>query len=259
MFQISGGLRYALRILVGLIWIFSAFCFLLFTRIRLLLTWLAVLPDWLARIAISFVVSPGFIILSCILVGLSSLLLWRRFSNKWATIFAILIPFLLFIGTVLYGDIDTQGTQRYVTDAAQRGDVMSTREQMLIRNGLGGSLNELKALIHVGTNVNVRDPEGRSALYWAGCSGGEPEKIKLLLQAGAKPDGMALVNAASWGRLDAIKLMFEATPDDGKALVTEVGNQALEANKTNTNASAEDRAQIARMLIARGAKSNDQK
>ncbi|MHC5675044.1 ankyrin repeat domain-containing protein [Nostoc sp.] len=256
MFQISRGLRYALRILVGLIWIFSAFCFLLLTRIRLLLTWLAVLPDWLARIAISFVASPGFIILSCILVGLSSLLLWHRFSNKWATIFAILIPFLLFIGTVLYGDIDTQGTQRYVTDVAQRGDVRSTREQMLIRSGLGGSLNELKALIHVGTNVNVRDPEGRSALYWAG---GEPEKIKLLLQAGAKPDGRALVNAAFWGNLDAIKLMFEATPDDGKALVTEVGNQALMANKTYTNASAEDRAQIARMLIARGAKSNDQK
>lgn len=258
MFQISRELRYALRILIGLIWIFSAFCFLLLTRIRLLFTCLAVLPDWLARIAISFVASPGFIILSCILVGLSNLLLWRRFSNKWATIFAILIPFLLFVGTDLYGEIDTQGTQRYVTDAAQRGDVRSTREQMLIR---GGSLNEyeLKALIHLGTNVNVRDPEGRSALYWAGWALGKPEKIKLLLQAGAKPDGRALVNAASWGNLDAIKLMFEATPDDGKALVTEVGNQALEANKTHTNASAEDRAQITRMLIVRGAKSNDQK
>ncbi|MCC5612305.1 ankyrin repeat domain-containing protein, partial [Nostoc sp. CHAB 5834] len=101
-----------------------------------------------------------------------------RFSNKWATIFAILIPFLLFIGTVLFGDIDTQGTQRYVTDAAQRGDVRSTREQILIR---GGSLNQLKALIYVGTNVNVRDPQGRSALYWAGWAGGEPERIKLLL------------------------------------------------------------------------------
>lgn len=256
MFQISRGLRSALRILVGLIWMFSAFCFLLLTRIPVLLPWLAVLPDWLARIAISFVVSPGFIILSCILVALSSLLLWHRFSNKWATIFAILIPFLLFIGTVLFGDIDTQGTQRYVTDAAQRGDVRSTREQILIR---GGSLNQLKALIYVGTNVNVRDPQGRSALYWAGRTGGEPERIKLLLQAGAKPDGRALVNAAFWGSLDGIKLMFEATPDDGKALVTEVGNQALEANKTHTSASASDRAQIAQMLIARGAKSNDQK
>ncbi len=255
MFQISRGLRYALRILVGLIWIFSAFCFFLLTRTRWLI-WFAVLPDWLARISISFLASPGFIILSCVLVGLSSLLLWHRLSNKFATIFAILIPFLLFVGSVLYGDIDTQGTQRYVTDAAQRGDVRSTREQMLIR---GGSLNELKALIQVGTNVNVRDPEGRSVLYWAGWAGVEPEKIKLLLQAGAKPDGRALENAAFWGNLDAIKLMFEATPDDGKALVAEVGNQALEANKTHTSASAEDRAQIARMLIARGAKSNDQK
>jgi uncharacterized protein len=255
MFQISRGLRSALRILVGLIWIFSAFCFLLLTRIPVLLPWLAVLPDWLARIAISFVVSPGFIILSCILVALSSLLLWHRFSNKWATIFAILIPFLLFIGTVLFGDIDTQGTQRYVTDAAQRGDVRSTREQILVR---GGSVNQLKALIYVGTNVNVRDPQGRSALYWAGWAGGKP-KVKLLLLAGAKPDGRALVNAAFWGSLDAIKLMFEATSDDGQSLVTEVGNQALEANKTHTSASASDRAQIAQMLIARGAKSNDQK
>ncbi len=69
----------------------------------------------------------------------------------------------------------------------------------------------LSKVQHVGTNVNVRAPEGRSALYWAGWAGGEPERIKLLLQAGAKPDGRALVNVASWGRLDAIRRMFEAT------------------------------------------------
>jgi uncharacterized protein len=55
------------------------------------------------------------------------------------------------------------------------------------------------------------------------------------------------------------ELMFEATPDDGKTLVAEGGNEALDANRVNTRTSAEDRAQIAQMLIARGAKSNHQK
>ena len=53
--------------------------------------------------------------------------------------------------------------------------------------------------------------------------------VKPLLQAGAKPNGKALLEAAFWGRTDTMKLLLAATPDDGKALVAEVGDQALQA------------------------------
>jgi hypothetical protein len=51
-----------------------------------------------------------------------------------------------------------------------------------------------------------------------------------------------------------MKLLLAATPDDGKALVAEVGEQALQA-ATDIRASGEqDRGQIVQMLLARGAK-----
>ena len=259
MFKMPRRLRHAPKILVALIWILLAYLFFLVTRVGLLLTRLAVLPDWLAKVAISFVATPAFLVLASILVGLSSLLLWHRLSNRWATIFAILIPFLLLCGTVVFGNTDSQGLQRYVIDPAQRGDVKSTREQLLIQSGLSGTLNYSKTLIQMGTDTNVRDPEGHSALYWASWEGGDSEIMKLLLKSGAKPDAEALRHAAAWGRLDAIKLMLEATPDDGKTLVAEGGNEALDANRVRTRASAGDRAQIAQMLIDRGAKSSYQK
>jgi uncharacterized protein len=259
MFKMPRRLRHAPKILVALIWILPGYFFFFMARVGLLLTWLAVLPDWFAKVTISFVATPGFLILGSILVGLSSLLLWYRLSNRWATIFAILIPFLLLCGGAVFAGTDTQGLQRYVIAAAQRGDLKSTREQLLIQNGLSGTLNYSKTLIQMGADVNARDPDGRSPLYGASYEGGDPEIVKLLLRSGAQPDAGALGQAAAWGRLDAIKLMIEATPDDGKTLVAEGGNQALDANRVHTRTSAEDRAQIAQMLIARGAKSNYQK
>jgi hypothetical protein len=51
-----------------------------------------------------------------------------------------------------------------------------------------------------------------------------------------------------------MKLLFEATSDDGKALVAEVGDQALR-DATNVRSSGEqDREQIVQMLLSRGAK-----
>ena len=51
-----------------------------------------------------------------------------------------------------------------------------------------------------------------------------------------------------------VKLLLEATPDDGKALVAEFGDQDLEANNVVTSLDGEqDRQQIIQMLLARGA------
>ena len=66
-----------------------------------------------------------------------------------------------------------------------------------------------------------------------------------------------LRHAIAWGRLDAIKLMFGATSDDGKALIAELGNDALQSNNVRTRTSDADRAQITQLLIARGAKSTN--
>jgi uncharacterized protein len=63
-----------------------------------------------------------------------------------------------------------------------------------------------------------------------------------------------LSEAIFWGRLDGVKLMFKATSDDGKALIAELGSDALMANNVHTGASEVDRAEIIKLLTARGAK-----
>jgi uncharacterized protein len=249
MFQVVSRLLYTLRFLVILAWSFSALWFWLLMRLRVL-AWLAVLPDGFARVAIMLAGNIGVMILGCLLLGTSSLLLWRRFPVKLSASIAGLMPILLLVGGILWGRIDTQGTEQYVTDPARRGALQNTREQLLIHMTRYQLPDESRALIRVGTSANAHDPKGRSALYWAR----EPDMVKLLLQAGAKPDGKALVEAAFWGRLDIIKLMFEATPDDGKALVAEVGDQALEVATSTRSSGEQDREKIAQMLLARGAK-----
>ncbi|MGV0027717.1 ankyrin repeat domain-containing protein [Phormidesmis priestleyi] len=240
---------YSLRFFVILIWSFSAFVFWLLIRIRIL-AWLAVLPEGLAKVAIVLASQTGMIVFFCAAVGASSLFLWRRFSVKQAAGFAVLISVLLWVGSLSLGRIDMQGTESYVLDFAQRGDVRNTREQLLIKMVQCGLNLELQTLIQIGTDVNARDLKGQSALYWAR----DPEQVKPLLQAGAKPDGESLLQAAFWGRLDTMKLLFAATPDDGKALVAEVGDQALR-DATGVRASGEqDRSQMIQLLVARGAK-----
>ena len=87
---------------------------------------------------------------------------------------------------------------------------------------------------------------GRSALYWAR----EPEILKLL-QTDVKPDVKALVSAAQWGRLDAVKLIFKATSDDGKALASDISDRDLEWIKTVHNGEDNNREQIVQMLMER--------
>ena len=244
-------LRHIPKILVALIWSFAGFCFISIINPSLIYG-LALLPDWFAQVSIDGVMSPGGMIFGGILFGLSSLLLWRRSSNSFVTIsIAILVPMLLLCGAFIYGVGDTQGVLRHITQAAQSGNLKSTREQLLIQSR---TPSQSKALIRLGVNANARDPDGHSALYSASWDGRDPEIVMLLLKAGAKPDAIALRHAIAWGRLDAIKLMFGATSDDGKALIAELGNEALQANNVRTRTSDADRAQITQLLIARGAK-----
>lgn len=242
-------LLYSLRFLVIPVW--SIFLLLFWVLIRLrILAWLAILPEGLARAAIMLASHTEIMVFICVGLGASSLLLWRWLPAEQSTSLAVLVPMLLVVGSLLLGRIDMQGTESYVLDPAQRGDVRKSREQLLIKMAQYGLSAELRSLVQIGTDVNARDPGGHSALYWTR----EPELVKPLLQAGAKPDGKVLLEAAFWGRTDTMKLLFEATPDDGKALVAEVGDQALQ-DATNVRASGEqDRGQIVQMLLARGAK-----
>ncbi|MBN4006311.1 ankyrin repeat domain-containing protein [Nostoc sp. LPT] len=250
MFQIASRLVYNFRALVIVCWSISALCFFLLMRLRIL-AWLVVLPEWFAKVAIILAANIGIMILGCIPVGASSLILWRWFPLTLSASLVILIPILVLVGSILYARIDKMGTEQYVINSSQQGDVQNTREQLLIHMARYQLPNELQALVQVGTNVNAADPLGRSALFW---TVQKPEMVRLLLQSGAKPDGNALVEAAFWGRLDTIKLLFEATPDDGKTLVAEVGDRALQ-NATNVRSSGQqDRQQIVQMLVARGAK-----
>ena len=250
--QIFKGVRYLSKIIVALTWSLAGFCFFSKTLVFLLIPHLAVQPDGFAAGSIAIVSSPGFIILCGMLTGMISLLLWQpSFNRLVALILAILIPILLFFGTFALMMTDTQGVVRHVVQAVESGSLKNTREQLLIQSR---TLSQSKQLIQLGVNVNAQDPEEHSALYSASWEGRDPEILKLLLESGAKPDALALRHAIAWGRLDAIQLMFKATSDDGKALIGELGSDALEANKVHTRTSAADRTEITELLTARGAK-----
>jgi uncharacterized protein len=249
MSETVGRLLYSLRVFVFLVWSFSAFLFWMLFRLRVL-AWLAILPEWLARIAVVLASNIGIMILLCLLVGGSSFFIWQRLSVRQAASLAVLMPILLLIGSVMFGRIDMQGTEEYAIAPARRGDVQNTRGQLLIKMAQYDLPHELGALIRAGTNVNSRDPKGYSALYWTR----ETEIVKPLLQAGAKPDGASLLQAVFWGRTDIVKLLFEATSDNGKALVAEVGSQALQQTTGVVASGEQNRGEISRMLIDRGAK-----
>ncbi|BAU13269.1 hypothetical protein LEP3755_38080 [Leptolyngbya sp. NIES-3755] len=240
---------YALRFLVIPIWGLSAFAFWGLNSIRIL-AWLSVLPVAVASPALMIASRTGIVVLICAAIGGSSLMLWQSLPAKQAARIAVLVPILLWVFGLFFGVIDHQGTDPYVFAPAERGDVRNTREQLVIKTAQYGLIPELQALIQVGTEVNVRNPKGQSALYWAR----EPKQVKILLQAGAKPDGESLVEAAFWGRLDTMKLLIAATSDDGKALIAEVGDQALDATTGVITSGEQDRTQIIKLLVDRGAK-----
>ncbi|MES1026457.1 hypothetical protein ABN584_26510 [Gloeocapsa sp. BRSZ] len=118
-----------------------------------LLAWLAVLPNAIARAAIALVSSMGISVLICAIVGGSSLLLWQWLPTKLAAVIAVLLPVLLWMGTLTWGRLDTQGTDAYVLAPAQCADVQATREQLVIKTAQYAMNRELQSLIDLGTDV----------------------------------------------------------------------------------------------------------
>ena len=252
MAQILEGMRSFPKIIVALSWSLVGFLFFSKTLVLLLVPHLAVLPDGFAAGSIALVSNPGFIVLCGMLTGMISLLLWHPSLHKIvSSLLALLISILFLFGTFAFMMSDTQGVARHIIQAAESGNLRNTREQLLIQSR---TLTHSKQLIDLGTNVNAQDPDGHSALFSASWESGDLAILKLLLESGAKPDSKALGHAISWGRLDDIKLMFKATSDDGKALIAELGSDALMANNVHTRTSEADRAEITKLLIARGAK-----
>jgi uncharacterized protein len=145
---------YTLRFLVIPIWSISAFVFWGMNCIRIL-TWLAILPKSVASIAVVIASQTGIVVLICAAIGGSSLLLWRSFPAKQAAVIAVFIPTLLWICGLVFGRIDYQGTDPYVFAPAQRGEVVNTREQLVIKTAQYGMIAELQALIQVGTDLNA--------------------------------------------------------------------------------------------------------
>lgn len=252
MTQLPQGLRYLTKIIVALIWGLLGFLFLDITVSYFLIPHLAIQSSEFATNSIAIVTNPGLMILGGMLIGMASLLLWLPSFNRFVSLaLAILVPILLFVWFFVLAMSDPQNRKMQLAQAAQNGNLEDVREQLLIQNPI---LSQSKRLIQLGTNVNARDSQGHSALYTASWDGGDPEVMKLLLQSGAKPDALALRNAISRGRLEAIQLMFKATSDDGKALVAELGKDALQSNTVHTRTSEADRAEITKLLKARGAK-----
>jgi uncharacterized protein len=245
--QLPQGLRYLPTVLVATTWSLAGAMIASF-----LIPYLAVQTDNLANPAIVVVSSPGFAILCGMLTGILSLFFWHRSVNRLVPLLLVtIIPIFLSFVAFVFSIADTQGVRPYIFQAAQSGNLKNTREQLLIQSQ---TVSQTKKLIQLGTNVNARDPKGHSALYSASWEGRDPEILKLLLASGAKPDAAALRHAITWGRLDAIQLMFNATSDDGRALIAELGSDALQANNVHTRTSEADRAKITQLLIARGAK-----
>jgi hypothetical protein len=109
---------------------------------------------------------------------------------------------------------------------------------------------EFEALLRVGVDINAQDPWKRSALYWAARNGAWVEK---LLQAGAKPDENALVQAALWGRVDSTEALLAAVAVDRQTFTREVLQIALRNARCVRSSGEQDRERLAQLLIERGA------
>lgn len=239
-----------LRILpvgVGLGWAVAALLFGLLMRMRILM-WGAVLPEALARSVL-----PGVtlgLMVSAVALGLFSGLLWRGLEFKWALGIGVMVPVMLVSGSLAFGRLDTQGLETQVLVSIAEGDVQGAREGLL-RGAIVYQLPaEFEALLRVGTDINARDPWQRSALYWAARNGAWVER---LLQAGAKPDENALMQAAFWGRVDSTEALLAAVEVEGQSVSREILEMALRNARCVRSSGEQDRERLAQLLIERGA------
>lgn len=78
---------------------------------------------------------------------------------------------------------------------------------------LANNIEKMNLLLNKGANINATDKEGKTALHIASFT--NPKLIKQLIDAGAdlnlkdKDGNTAMHLAASWGRLDSIKILLE--------------------------------------------------
>ena len=98
---------------------------------------------------------------------------------------------------------------------------ISEQEISLIEAATTGDLEQLKAVLEAGVNVNVHEKNGHwTALHWA-CGSNEPECARVLLDAGAELDERndngetALHLACSLGRIGCVQVLLEAGADKG--------------------------------------------
>jgi len=230
------------------LWLFAVLLFWLLAQLQVLVS-LSVLPVGLARLAIALYLSPlGTTAVFSLPIALSVGMHLCKVPG-WLN---LLTPVLISITTLVYGRIDTQGTSRYVFEAARQQDVLRTRQELLSHMARYGLVNETKALLAAGTPVNGKDAGGSTPLNWAS----DPAIVKLLFQYGAQPDAGTLSQGTFWANQDLLAAAFANTPDDGRSLVAEAGNEALLNLASVSTNRDDDRAAIAKMLIDRGANPN---
>ena len=105
----------------------------------------------------------------------------------------------------------------------------------------GGHLKVMRLLIDHGADVNARTRDGKFTPLVEAAGSREPAAVKLLLEAGAKPDGFELGQACWLGRTEAVKLLLTAgvNPDAGIVSAAHGGH-----------------VEIVRLLLERGANVN---
>ncbi len=83
----------------------------------------------------------------------------------------------------------------------------------------GGHVKVMRLLIDKGANVNARASDGKFTPLVEAAASFEPQAMKLLLDAGAKPDGFELAKACWLGRTETVKVLLDAgvSPNAGIA------------------------------------------
>ncbi|MGH8613969.1 MAG: ankyrin repeat domain-containing protein [Gammaproteobacteria bacterium] len=126
----------------------------------------------------------------------------------------------------------------------------------LFRAAATGDLDALKKQLDSGSNPNIRDYEGKSALVYA-ASSGQADAVRILISYGAEVDApfdsdyrTALGEAVHKGYADVVKVLLEnrANPDKG-ARGDESGTPLMYA-------AARGYVDIVRLLLNAGAKVN---
>ena len=97
------------------------------------------------------------------------------------------------------------------------------------------SLEEIKELLKKGADLEAKDGDGKTALYWA-ATWGKLDGVKCLAECGAdlevkdKFGDTALMKVASWGELDGVKCLAECGADleakdkDGRTALIKAAN-----------------------------------